>query len=140
MVQSISEVMTRRPVTLPGSATVRQAAEAMDRADIGNVLVVNEADVVRGIVTDRDITVRVVAEGRDPADTRLSEICSDEILTLTPKDTVDQAVRLMQQQAIRRLPVVDGGRAAGIVTLGDLAVTQDPDSALADISAAPADE
>lgn len=124
MVRSISEVMTRDPVTLPGSATVRRAAEAMGRADIGNVLVVNDADEVRGIVTDRDITVRVVAEGRDPADTRLSEICSDEILTLTPNDTVDQAVRLMQQQAIRRLPVVEGGRAAGIVTLGDLAVTQ----------------
>ena len=140
MVQSISEVMTRDPVTLPGTATVQQAAAVMDRADIGNVLVINRSDEVGGILTDRDITVRVVAEGRDPAATKLSDICTEEILTLTPKDTVEQAIRLMKEKAIRRLPVVDGGRAVGIVSLGDLAVTQAPDSVLADISAAPADE
>ena len=63
MAQSIRDVMTTEPVTLPAGATVRQAAQAMDEADIGNVIVMNEANEVGGIVTDRDITIRVVAEG-----------------------------------------------------------------------------
>jgi signal-transduction protein with cAMP-binding, CBS, and nucleotidyltransferase domain len=136
----VRDVMTSDPVTLPADASVREAAQAMDRADIGDVIVLNDANEVGGIVTDRDITIRVVAEGLDPSETTLAEICTSEIQTLTPGDTVGEAVRLMQKAAIRRLPVVEGGRASGIVSLGDLAVAQDPGSVLADISAAPADE
>ena len=140
MAQSIRDVMTTDPITLPGNATVRQAAQEMDRADIGDVIVLNEANEIGGIVTDRDIAVRAVAAGLDPASTRLTEISTSEIQTLTPNDSVGETVRLMQQKAIRRLPVVKGGTPVGIVSLGDLAVTQDPRSVLADISSAPADE
>jgi CBS domain-containing protein len=76
-------------------------------------------------VTDRDITVRAVAKGRDPASTPVREVYSAELTTLPPEETVDDAVRLMREKAVRRLPVVEGGRPVGIVSLGDLAVDRE---------------
>jgi CBS domain-containing protein len=134
---SIKEVMKSDPITIDAEASVTEAAKAMRDADIGDVIVLDDADQVCGILTDRDIAVRLVAEGRDPAQTKLGEVCSGEVISLKPDDSVGDAVRLMSEKAVRRLPVVDGGKAVGIVSLGDLAETQDPDSALADISAAP---
>ena len=139
MAQSIREVMTTDPITLPAGSAVTDAAQAMKQNNIGNVLVLNDGNEVTGIVTDRDITLRVVAEGLDPSATKLDEICSSEILTLTPNDTVEAAIKLMKDKAIRRLPVVEGGRPVGIVSLGDLAVLGDGEKALEDISSAPAD-
>jgi CBS domain-containing protein len=92
---------------------------------------------VCGIVTDRDIVVRTVTETQDPATTTLTDICSHSVLTVTPTDSVEEAVRLMRTHAIRRLPVVEGGQAVGMVSLGDLAVERDPGSALGKISDAP---
>lgn len=137
MAQSIMEVMTTDPITIPQRASVQEAAQAMRDSDIGDVIVLDDSEQVCGIVTDRDIAVRFVAEGKDPAGTLLEEIYSRELQTLSPKDSVGDAVRLMSEKAIRRLPVVDEGKPVGIVSIGDLAATQDPDSALADISAAP---
>ena len=93
-------------------------------------MIVFENNQVCGMVTDRDIVVRTVAETQDPAPTTLADICSHNLLTVTPTDSVEEAVRLMRTHAIRRLPVVDGGQAVGIVSLGDLAVERDPGSAL----------
>ncbi len=138
MAQTIEEVMTRDPVTLPADSPVRDAAVAMRDADIGDVIVLEEGDQICGIVTDRDIALRVIGEGREPT-TKLGEICTRDISTVSPETSVGDAVRLMSKEAIRRLPVVDGGRPVGIVSLGDLAMEQDPDSALADISAAEPD-
>lgn len=137
MAQSIKDVMKADPVTIASNAPVIQAAQAMRDADIGDVIVLDDADKVCGIVTDRDIAVRLVAEGRDPSGTKLVEICSGDVASLSPEDRVGDAVRTMSEKAIRRLPVLEGGKAVGIVSLGDLAEAQDPDSALADISAAP---
>lgn len=137
MAQSIMEVMTTDPITIPQRASVQEAAQAMRDSDIGDVIVLDDSEQVCGIVTDRDIAVRFVAEGKNPAGTPLGEIYSRELQTLSPKDSVGDAVRLMSEKAIRRLPVVDEGKPVGIVSIGDLAATQDPDSALADISAAP---
>ena len=136
MAQQIREIMTPNPVALPGTASVREAARAMRDQDIGDVIVV-ENDQVCGIVTDRDIIIRTVAEARDPASTTLADICSHALTTVAPTDSVERAVQLMREKAIRRLPVVEGGKAVGIVSLGDLAVERDPDSALGEISAAP---
>jgi CBS domain-containing protein len=83
--------------------------------------------------------VRIVAEGQDPAATTLAAICSHVLLTVTPTDSVEQALRLMRLHAVRRLPVVEAGEAVGIVSLGDLAVERDPQSVLGKISAAPPD-
>jgi CBS domain-containing protein len=108
----------------------------MREANIGDIIVL-EGDQLYGIVTDRDIVVRTVAEGRDPETATLGDICSREMTTLSPTDIVEDAVRLMRDKAIRRVPVIENGTPIGIVSLGDLAVSQDLHSTLGHISAAP---
>jgi CBS domain-containing protein len=134
MPQKIRDVMTATPTTLSEDATVADAARRMRDEDIGDVLVVREKDLT-AVVTDRDIAVRVVAEDRPPAETRLRDIASKDLATVSPDDTVADAVRIMRERALRRIPVVEGSRPVGIVSIGDLAVERDTDSALADISA-----
>jgi CBS domain-containing protein len=133
----IREHMTPDPVTLPSSTTLVDAARTMRDADIGDVLVVDGTDLV-GVATDRDVVVRGIAEGCDPASTKLSEVCTGSVVTVGPDDSVADAERLMREHAIRRVAVVENGRPVGIVSIGDLAVDLDQRSALADISAAPA--
>jgi CBS domain-containing protein len=123
-------------VTLEASDTVVAAARSMRDGNIGDVVVVDK-DQIQGILTDRDIVVRALAEGRDPARTTVGEICSRELTTLSPNDAIGDAEKMMRDRAIRRLPVVEGGRPVGIVSLGDLAVERNPESALGGISAAP---
>jgi CBS domain-containing protein len=136
MAQLLREIMTQRPVTVETGDTVTAAARSMRDGNIGDVVVL-ESGQVQGILTDRDIVVRALAEGRDPARTSVGEICSRELTTLAPTDTIEDAVKTMRDKAIRRLPVVEGGRPVGIVSLGDLAVDRDPQSVLGGISAAP---
>ncbi len=137
MAQSIQEVMSADPVSLPQSATVQEGAQAMRDQDIGDVIVLDDSRQLFGVVTDRDLVVRLIAEGKDPTGVTIGEVCSRDLETLSVDDSVGDAVRLMSEKAIRRLPVIENGRPVGIVSLGDLAATQDPESALADISAAP---
>jgi CBS domain-containing protein len=137
MAERIRDVMTPDPHTLPEHTLVRMAADTMRANDIGDVIVSDDNGQITGILTDRDIVVRVVAEGRDPSVTRVGDIASRELTAVGPDDPVDRAVQLMRERAIRRLPVVDRGKPVGIVSIGDLALDRDPDSALADISAAP---
>lgn len=136
MTQMIKEVMTTSPVTLQATDTVRTAATKMREADIGDVVVLRDGAVC-GILTDRDITVRAVAEGKDPETVKVGDISSANVVALSPDDSIDDAVRIMREKALRRLPVVDGGKPVGIVSIGDLAMERDQGSALADISAAP---
>jgi CBS domain-containing protein len=137
--QLVEDVMTRSPIALFESATVQEAALAMREADVGDVLVVRDDDgVVCGILTDRDIVVRLVADGCDPAMTCVGEICSAHVAKIRPDEPIEQAVELMRDKAVRRLPVVASGRAVGVLSLGDLACCRDPRSALAEISMAPA--
>jgi CBS domain-containing protein len=137
MAQRIRDVMTTNPQTLPESTIVREAAETMRAHDIGDVVVVDDNGKLSGILTDRDIVVRVVAEGRDPRATRIGDIASRDLTAVSPEDPVDRAVQLMRERAIRRLPAVEKLKVVGIVSIGDLALDRDPGSALADISAAP---
>lgn len=138
MAQSIREVMTKDPITLDSGATIIEAARAMKDSDVGNVIVL-DAGKICGIVTDRDITVRAVAEGRDAEGTKLGDICSRDVTTLSPDDTVDDALRLMREKAIRRLPVVENDQPVGIVALGDIASDGgDTNRTLENISEAPA--
>ena len=135
--QSVRDVMTRDPKALESTASVMDAAELMRESDIGDVVVL-EDDHLCGIVTDRDIVIRVLAEGCDAASVTLGEICSRELTTISPTASVGDAVRLIREKAIRRLPVVEeDGEVVGIVSLGDIAVARDRRSALGDISAAP---
>ncbi|SIR67979.1 CBS domain-containing protein [Micromonospora avicenniae] len=126
--------MTTRLVTMDGSDTLTAAAQEMRDMAIGDV-VVTDGDNVVGIVTDRDITVRAVAENMNPATTRLNEITTKDVITVSQYDDAVSAADLMRTYAVRRLPVVQDGRLVGLVSMGDLAVEREPQSVLADISA-----
>ena len=136
MSSTVADVMTPNPITMAESATLASAAQAMREADIGGVLVMRDNEL-RGIVTDRDIVVRAVADGKDPNRATVGEVCSPHVTTVEPSDPIDRAIEFMRENALRRLPVVENGKPVGIVSIGDLAVDRDRQSALADISAAP---
>jgi CBS domain-containing protein len=136
MAQIVGEVMTPAPVAVPPEASLVHAAEQMRDHGIGDVLVA-DGDRLYGLLTDRDIVVRGVALGRDMGATTVREVCSQDPVTVTPSDDAETAERLLREHAIRRLPVVQGGRAVGAVSLGDLAIERDGRSTLADISAKP---
>jgi CBS domain-containing protein len=136
MATTVDQVMTKAVHTVPDDTPVRNVARMMRDRDIGDVLVVDEDGTLCGIVTDRDIIVRGIAEAKDPVSTRIGDICTETIVTVTPDAPVEQAIKLMRERAIRRIPVVQDDVPVGIVTIGDLAQNLDPKSALADISAA----
>ncbi|MEW9533636.1 CBS domain-containing protein [Microbispora sp. NPDC049125] len=136
MPQKVRDVMSPDPVTLPEEATVVKAAKLMRDQGIGDVLVVR-GDRLTGLVTDRDIVVRAVAEARDVSATPLATLCTSDVITADPDQDADEVIRMMREKAVRRVPVVVGGRPVGIVTLGDLAIERDPASALSDITVAP---
>ncbi|HLW17336.1 MAG TPA: CBS domain-containing protein [Actinomycetota bacterium] len=131
----MAEVMTKNPESLPATATVADAARIMRDKNIGDVIVMDDGSIC-GIVTDRDIVVRGLAEGLD-LQTKLGDICSQEVTALEVDSKIGDAVKLMEEKALRRLPVVEDGKPIGIVTLGDLAIVWDRDSALGQVSAAP---
>jgi CBS domain-containing protein len=135
MPQTVQEIMSPYPVTVPSTSTVREAAAKIRDENVGDVIVVH-GDVAVGILTDRDIVVRAVAEGLDPQRVRVGDVCSADVVTVSPDDRVEHAVQIMRERAVRRLPVVEAGRPVGVVSLGDLALERDPNSALSDISAA----
>ena len=135
MANTVSDVMTRDPATIDASQPVSEAARLMRQHDTG-VIIVTDGGTVRGVITDRDITLRIVADDK-PSTTPVTEAYSaGELATIGPDTSIDQAVQLMRSKAVRRLPVVENDRAVGIVSIGDLAMERDDDSALADISAA----
>jgi len=130
----IREIMTTTPIRLAADTSVVGAAQVMRDYNIGDVIVEKDGKFC-GIATDRDIVVRAIAEGRD-GNTTLESVCSKDVASLSANSTDEDAVRLMREKSIRRLPVVDNGKVIGIVSLGDLAIAKDPGSVLGDISAA----
>lgn len=139
MAQDIRSVMTAEPISVEGNAALVDAASAMRDHGVGDVLV-TENGAMAGIVTDRDITVRATARGADPINTQVAEVCSRELAVVESDQAVDEAIALMRERGVRRLPVVEGGRPIGIVSLGDLAVRRDRGSVLGEISASPPNE
>jgi CBS domain-containing protein len=135
MAQSISELMTHDPITVSSDTSIAQVARRMREGDTGAILV-EENGALCGIVTDRDIVVRAIADGRDP-ETPIGDVCSRDVRTLTPDSSVDEAITIVREDNVRRVPVVQDGRPVGIVSIGDLAIDRDAQSALADISASP---
>jgi CBS domain-containing protein len=134
--ERVRDVMSMGVTTLPADRTVTAAARLMEAENVGDVIV-TENNAIRGVVTDRDITVRAVARGLDPKDTPLGEICTDDPVTVDAAMSLKKAADVMRDHSVRRLPVVQDGSLVGIVSLGDLAVREDPDSLLGEISAAP---
>ncbi|ATL31881.1 CBS domain-containing protein [Streptomyces formicae] len=138
MADFVRDVMTTGVVAVRPDASLVEAAQLMRAQDIGNVLVATEGQIL-GVLTDRDIALRAVADGADPLTVSAQAVCTPNPVVVAPDDAVPAAVALMRDHAVRRLPVVENGRPVGMVSLGDLALTQDPTSALADISGADPD-
>lgn len=120
----VSEIMTREPSSLTPDATLGEAATLMKQQDCGSIPVVDGGRLI-GIVTDRDIVVRVVASGRDPKTVRVSEAMTADPVTIGADSDIDEAQRVMADRQIRRLPVVEDGRLVGLLVLGQLARRDD---------------
>jgi CBS domain-containing protein len=117
----IRELMTTNPRSVSKGDSVVDAARVMRDEDAGAVPI-TDGDRLVGVLTDRDIAIRVVAEGRDPQSTSVEQIASRELVTIDPQQDLDEALRLMAQHRVRRLPVVEeDGRLVGIVAQADVA-------------------
>jgi CBS domain-containing protein len=117
----IRELMTVRPRTVKAGESIVEAAKLMRGEDSGIAPIVDGERLV-GVLTDRDIAIRVVAEGRDPKETKVEEIASQNLVTIDPQQGMDEALRLMAQHQVRRLPVVEeDGKLVGIVSQADVA-------------------
>ncbi|MGQ4383922.1 CBS domain-containing protein [Streptomyces sp. SAS_270] len=138
MAEFVREVMTPGVVAVRPDASLVEAAQLMRAQDVGDVLVAGEHQVI-GVLTDRDIALRAVADGVDPLTVSAQAVCTPRPVVVSPDDEVATAVELMREHSVRRLPVVENGRPVGMVSLGDLALARDPGSALADISRAEPD-
>ena len=122
MHKSIQETMTSNPTRIGPTNTVGEAAQIMKAEDIGSLPIV-EGDKLVGVITDRDLAIRIVAEGRG-TDTTVGDIASKNVVTVDPEQTIDEAARLMAEHQVRRLPVVeDNGRLVGILAQADIAQT-----------------
>ncbi|MFB9465904.1 CBS domain-containing protein [Streptomyces cinereospinus] len=135
MAQYVRDIMTGDPVTVEPQTSVAAVARIMRDQDLGAVLV-TDGDHLRGLVTDRDLVVRSLADGGDPDEITVAAACSGDLITVRPDEELDHAVELMREHAVRRIPVVEEDHPVGIVSLGDLAMERDPESALGDISVA----
>ena len=121
MAETIRDVMTGSPRTIDSAGSAVDAARLMRDEDVGLIPIV-ESDRLVGTVTDRDIAVRLVAEGKSPGSTRVADIASRELVTIDPDQDVDEAMRLMSKHQVRRLPVVEeDGKLVGIVAQADIA-------------------
>jgi CBS domain-containing protein len=118
----VRELMTESPRTVPPDASAVDAAKVMQNEDAGVVPIVEDDGRLVGVVTDRDIALRVVAEGREPDSTKVAEIASQNLATVDPQQDIDEALRLMAEHQVRRLPVVEeDGKLVGILAQADVA-------------------
>ena len=121
MARTVRDAMTGNPSTVRADASVVEAARLMRQEDAGIVPVV-EDDRLEGVITDRDIAVRVVAEGRDPNEAKVRDAMSDRLVTIDPGQDLDEAMRLMAEHQVRRLPVCEeDGRLVGVLAQADVA-------------------
>ena len=135
---NVSDIMTDRIISVDRDQSVTAAARLLKRHNVGALPVCDDHGRIRGIVTDRDIVLRCVASEEDPAKTKVSDIMSRGVITISPSDSVEKASRLMSEDQVRRIPVLRDGALIGMVTLGDLArgrnCEMEASAALADIS------
>lgn len=125
----VADAMTRDPRSVELETPVTEAAKILRDENVGSLPVVRDGRV-SGMVTDRDLAIRVIAEGRDPGSTRVADVVSGDPVTVRPNQDFDEALRLMARHQIRRLPVVeDGDRLVGILAQADVALTGDDERA-----------
>ena len=135
MTRKMRDIMSPAPVCMASGESVSAAARAMKEHGTGTVLVLSDGQL-SGLVTERDIMVRVLAENRDPLTTLVGDICSGELTVLGPDDEVEQAIRLVRERAVRRIPVLADGTAVGMVYIGDLALDTGEPSTFTALAAA----
>jgi signal-transduction protein with cAMP-binding, CBS, and nucleotidyltransferase domain len=128
----VRDVMTPGPIGVDYYQSIGEAAHTMRDWGVGAVLVVSNESLY-GLVTDRDLVIRAVAEAR-AADEPVGPLSSGNLIGVNADADVDEAARLMREHAVRRLPVIEDGQVAGMVSMGDLALRDDPASALAELS------
>ena len=121
MTQSVRDTMTENPRSIGASASVVEAARLMREGDIGSLPITDDEELV-GMITDRDITMRVVAEAADPTTTPVGDVYSRDLISVEPDNDLEEAVQLMARHQVRRLPVVENGRLVGIVAQADVAL------------------
>jgi CBS domain-containing protein len=124
----VQDVMTKNVATVSPNQTVQEAAQIMSEKNIGALPVVENGQVI-GMITDRDITLRTSAQGKDPASIRVSEVMTNRVVTGTPDMSVQEAANLMAQHQVRRLPIVENNQLQGMVALGDIATNSASDQA-----------
>jgi len=119
----VRDAMTGNVIKAEPETTLEEIAMMMKTENTGAIPVVEEDELV-GIVTDRDIVMRCIAEGGDPTEMTAEDVVSEELETIDPESEIDEALELMAQKQIRRLPVVDNGELVGMLSIGDIAVKQ----------------
>jgi CBS domain-containing protein len=124
MAKNVRDAMTENPRSIGSSASVVEAARLMREGHIGSLPITDEEKLV-GMITDRDITTRVVAEGVDPTATSVGDVYSRELISVEPDHDLEEALQLMARHQVRRLPVVENGRLVGIVAQADIALRED---------------
>jgi CBS domain-containing protein len=122
MSRSAREVMSGGADCIDENETIEAAAKKLADLDVGAVPICGEDDRLKGMLTDRDITIKVVAVGKNPAQTTAGELATqDEVVTIGADDSVDEALRTMTEKKVRRLPVIDGHKLIGVISQADLA-------------------
>ena len=116
----IEQKMKKEVVKIRWNKSVRYAGQILKAVDIGCIIVVDEKDNLAGILTERDIVQKVVAKGLDPDKTQVKDIMSRDVITVDKQKSIEDAVRIMDQKKIKKLPVIDNGKLIGIVTMTDL--------------------
>ena len=123
----IRDLMTSDVRSLQGDMTLTDAAYLMRELDVGVIPVTSKKGELEGVITDRDIIIRNIALGKDPSVTKIESVMTKDIVTITPDTDVSEAASIMSQEKIRRLPVVDGVKLIGMISLGDLAASSKSD-------------
>ena len=122
MSQTARDIMTKDPCIMKVDDTVIDLARSMADDDIGAIIICNDEDRLQGMVTDRDLAVGVVAQGKDPGSCKAGDLVDGrEVVTIGADDSIDEAIDTMKQHAVRRLPVIDGDRVVGMVSQADIA-------------------
>jgi CBS domain-containing protein len=140
MAKTAREIMTPDAQCAGENDTVADAAKRLAELDVGSMPICGEDDRLKGMITDRDIVVKVLAQGKDPGSTRVGELGEGKPVTIGADDSVSEALRVMKEHKIRRLPVIDGHDLVGIVSIADIATNVEDDETgdlIETVSAAP---
>ncbi len=125
MAKTAREIMTGGAECVGENETIKDAATKMAQLDVGALPICGEDDRLKGMLTDRDIVVKVIAAGKNPEDTRAGEFGQGKPVTIGADDSVEEALHTMTEHKVRRLPVIDGHRLIGVVSQGDVATSLD---------------